>query len=92
MGDSYSRDGYPVKWSCTPALLEDMEQECDNTFHIQNDFRATLSALRPVILEDVTYNAAKEAALRYYEGKLTAQEAADQVAEATAIYLAEHRQ
>ncbi len=92
VGDSYSRDGYPVKWSCTPALLEDMEQECDNTFHIQNDFRATLSALRPVILEDVTYNAAKEAALRYYEGKLTAQEAADQVAEATAIYLAEHRQ
>lgn len=32
------------------------------------------------------------AALRYYEDKLTSQVASDQVAAATAIYLAEHRQ
>ena len=96
---SLSTDGYPVKWSCTPILLEGtasrfatiFDQEV-RPFQIENDFEAALSALRPVLLEDVTYNAAKEAALRYYEGKLTAQEAADQVAEATAIYLAEHRQ
>lgn len=87
----FSSDGYPVKWSCTPALLQVTEETQNQKFDLANDFQAVLSQLRPVILYELPYNAAKEAALRFYEGALTAQEAADQVSAATTVYLAEQR-
>ena len=88
---SYDADGYPVKWSCTPVLLQTMEQEQDRAFDLRNDFRETLSSLRVTVLYEVPYEACLEAACRYYEGVLTADEAADQVEKATEIYMAEQR-
>lgn len=87
----YSADGYPVKWSCTPALLDRTASSSDRAFQIENSLEEALSQLRPVVLYEIPYNAAKNAALRFYEGKLMAQEAASQAEEETALYLAEQR-
>lgn len=91
-GNHYlSMDGYPVKWSCSIAALDNMKEMNEQDLIITNDFEAALNGLRCVVIDQVLYDAAKEAALRYYEGKLTAQEAAEQVQSAAALYLAEQR-
>lgn len=91
-GNHYlSMDGYPVKWSCSTAALDNMKEMNEQDLIITNDFEAALNGLRCVVIDEVLYDAAKEAALRFYEGKLTVQEAADQVEAAVALYLAEQR-
>lgn len=87
----HNMDGYPVKWSCSIGALEDMKRLMEQDLIITNDFEAALKDLRCVVIDQVLYDAAKEAALRYYEGKLTVQEAAEQVEAAVALYLAEQR-
>lgn len=88
---SNSTDGYPVRWSSTPALLEKTEESRRQEFDITNDFEQALAALRCDLIDEVLFEAAREAALDHYEGKLTLQEAAEQVEKETALYLAEQR-
>lgn len=87
--DTGAADGYPVKWDVTERLLRIREGYLHREFQVNNNFRDTLESLHAVILEEYPYEVCLKAALDYYEGELTAQEAAQQVKEQTAMYLAE---
>ena len=87
--DTGAADGYPVKWDVTERLLRIREEYLHREFQVNNNFRDTLENLHAVILEEYPYEVCLKAALDYYEGELTAQEAAQQVKEQTAMYLAE---
>lgn len=87
--DTGAADGYPVKWDVTERLLRIREEYLHREFQVNNNFRDTLENLHAVILEEYPYEVCLKAALDYYEGELTAQEAARQVKEQTAMYLAE---
>lgn len=87
--DTGAADGYPVKWDVTERLLRIREEYLQREFQVNNNFRDTLESLHAVILEEYPYEVCLKAALDYYEGALTAQEAARQVKEQTAMYLAE---
>lgn len=88
----HAADGYPVTWRATPAMLDLTEETYGMESQITNDLEAALGDLRAVVLDTFLYDAAKEAALRYYEGELTLEEATEQVQSAVSIYLAEKQQ
>ncbi len=87
----YAADGYPVTWRATPALLDMTEDTRGLESQITNDFGEALGDLRCVVLDEILYDAAREAALRYYEGTLTLEEAMEKVQDSVAIYLAEQQ-
>lgn len=95
MGGQYyhssSADGYPVKWNVTEHLLELREGYMNQQFQVENDFRATLEALQAVAILDYPYEVCLEAALGYYTGELSLDEAVNRVQSETALYLAESR-
>lgn len=87
--DNGTADGYPVKWEPTQTLIDLREGYMNQEFAVENDFRATLEGLRAVVIDEFPYRIALEAALGYYTGSLTLDEAVAQVREGTALYLAE---
>lgn len=87
--DNGTADGYPVKWEPTQTLIDLHEGYMNQEFAVKNDFRATLESLRAVVIDALPYRTALEAALGYYTGSLTLEEAVAQVREGTALYLAE---
>ena len=87
----FASDGYPVTWRATPTLLEQTEEFHGHKTQLTNDLEAELRKLRGVVLDEVLCSAAREAALDYYEGKLTPEQAVQQVEDSVAIYLAEKR-
>lgn len=87
----YASDGYSVKGSCIPILLGLSDEAFGFQSEIVNDFEAALTDLRCVVVDETLYNASREAALQYYEGNLTLEEAIRQVEQDTAIYLAERQ-
>ena len=87
--DTGAADGYPVKWDVTERLLRIREGYLHRELQVNNNYRDTLESLHAVILEEYPYEVCLKAALDYYEGALSAQEAARQVKEQTAMYLAE---
>lgn len=89
--DNGEPDGYPVKWDATELLLRLQEGYLNQQFRVENDFRAILEGLRAVTLDQLPYEVSLEAALGYYTGDLTLEEAAAQVRADTALYLAEGR-
>ena len=103
--DPTCADGYPVKWSSTEHLLERMEDYMNQEFALQNDYREVLTGLRAVVLDEMLYDAALEAAMSHLRGEptdfeqskglswevLSVDEAAEWLEEATRLYLAEQR-
>ena len=87
--DNGTADGYPVKWEPTQTLIDLHEGYMNQEFAVENDFRATLEGLRAVVMDELPYRIALEAALGHYTGSLTLEEAVVQVREGTALYLAE---
>ena len=87
--DPADADGYPVTRSATEKLLARMEAYMGQRFAVQNDFHAVLSELHCAALDDTLYQAALAAVHSYYTGELSLNEAADQLGEATRIYLME---
>lgn len=87
--DNGIADGYPVKWTAIDRLITKKEAYLSQSFAVENDFNGTLEGLRAVLIADIPYEAALEAALGYYTGELTLDDAIAQVQERTALYLAE---
>ena len=87
--DNGSADGYPVKWTAIDRLIAKKEGYLNQSFAVENDFNRTLEGLRAVLIADIPYEAALEAALGYYTGELTLDDAIAQVQKRTALYLAE---
>ena len=87
--DNGIADGYPVKWTAIDRLITKKEAYLSQSFAVENDFNGTLEGLRAVLIADIPYEAALEAALGYYTGELTLDDAIAQVQKRTALYLAE---
>lgn len=87
--DNGGADGYPVKWTAIDRLIAKKEGYLNQSFAVENDFNRTLEGLRAVLIADIPYEAALEAALGYYTGELTLDDAIAQVQKRTALYLAE---
>jgi len=87
--DPADADGYPVTQPATQKLLARMEDYMGQPFGMQNDLHAVLSELHGTALDDTLYRAALEAVGGYYTGKLTLNEAVEQLGESTRIYLME---
>jgi len=88
-----SNMGYPVIWEHVETIIEQKEihymQECA----VQNDYEETITNLRTVIIDEYLFEAALIAAQSCYrtENRLTPEEAAEDLYEATRIYLVEKR-
>lgn len=87
--DNGGADGYPVKWTAIDRLIAKKEGYLNQSFAVENDFNRTLEGLSAVLIADIPYEAALEAALGYYTGELTLDDAIAQVQKRTALYLAE---
>ena len=89
----YDGDGYPVIWKYVETLVEQKEifnlQECA----VVNDYEETITNLRTVIIDEYLFEQTLLAAQNCYrtEDRLTPEEAAEELYEATRIYLAELR-
>ena len=78
-----------MKWTAIDRLITKKEAYLSQSFAVENDFNGTLEGLRAVLIADIPYEAALEAALGYYTGELTLDDAIAQVQKRTALYLAE---
>lgn len=87
--DNGIADGYPVKWTAIDRLITKKEAYLSQSFAVENDFNGTLEGLRAVLIADIPYEAALEAALGYYTGELTLDDAIAQAQKRAALYLAE---
>ena len=86
-------DGYPVIWEYTEELLEITEDYMNQEYAVLNDYEEVMNSLRAVVIDDFLYEAALAAAESCYrtENRLSPEEAAEELYEATRIYLAELR-
>ena len=97
LGEGYyypaASHGYPVVWKYAEELLEKTEAFMHQEYAIINDYRELMNSLRAVVLDEYLYDAAIAAAKSCYrtENRLTPEEAAEALYEATRIYLAEKR-
>ena len=91
-GNGYDQ-GYPVFWEHAETLIEQKEifnlQECA----VVNNYEETITNLRTVIIDEYLFEQTLLAAQSCYrtEDRLTPEEAADALIDATRIYLAELR-
>ena len=86
-------EGYPVVWKYAEELLERAEDYMNQEYAIENDYRELMNSLRTVVIDEYLYDAAIAAAKSCYrvEDRMTPEEAAEALYEATRIYLAEKR-
>ena len=86
-------DGSPVIWEYTEELLEITEDYMNQEYAVLNDYEEVMNSLRAVVIDDFLYEAALAAAESCYrtENRLSPEEAAEELYEATRIYLAELR-
>ncbi len=87
----HQAEGWAVTKSGTERNIKQYRDEIEEPGTIQNDLTQALADAECVVLDQILYHAAKEAALRYYEGNLSAQEACSQAERETSLYLAEQR-
>ena len=87
----HQAEGWAVTKSGTERNIKQYQDEIEEPGTIQNDLTQALADAECVVLDQILYHAAKEAALRYYEGKLSAHEACSQAERETSLYLAEQR-
>jgi hypothetical protein len=85
--------GYPVVWKYAEELLEKTEAYVHQEYAIINDYQELMNSLRAVVIDEYLYDATMEAAKSCYrvEDRMTPEEAAEDLYEATRIYLAEKR-
>ena len=85
--------GYPVIWEYVEDLIRKDEIDKKQVCAVQNDYEETITNLRTVIIDEYLFEAALIAAQSCYrtESRLTPEEAAEALYEATRIYLAEQR-
>lgn len=91
--DPAKADGYPSVWKFTEELLERTEDHMNQEYAVENDYQELMNSLRAVVIDEFLFEAAMTAAQSCYrtEDRLTPEEAAEALAEATRIYLAELR-
>lgn len=91
-GHSYGR-GYPVIWEYVETLIEQKEKRNNQECAVVNSYEETITNLRTVIIDEYLFEQTLLAAQNCYrtENRLTPEEAAEALAEATRIYLAELR-
>ena len=85
--------GYPVIWEYTEDLIAHNEKLKNQECAVQNNYEETITNLRTVIIDEYLFEAALVTARNCYrtENRLTPEEAAEALYEATRIYLAEKR-
>ena len=85
--------GYPVIWEYVEDLIRKDEIDKKQVCAVQNDYEETITNLRTVIIDEYLFEAALIAAQSCYrtENRLTPEEAAEDLYEATRIYLVEKR-
>ena len=90
---TYDGDGYPVIWKHVETLIERKEHYLQQDCMVENDYKATITSLRAVIIDEYLFEATLLAAQSCYrtENRLTPEEAAEALIDATRIYLAELR-
>lgn len=88
-----SGNGYPVIWEYTEDLIAHNEKLKNQECAVQNNYKETITDLRTVIIDEYLFEAALIAARCCYraEDRLTPEEAAEALIDATRIYLAEKR-
>ena len=86
-------DGYPVIWEHAETLIRQKEKHNNQECAVQNSYEETITNLRTVIIDEYLFEQTLFAAQSCYrtENRLTPEEAAEALAEATRIYLAELR-
>ena len=87
----HQAEGWAVTKSGTERNIKQYREATEEPGTIQNDLPQVLAGTECVVLDQILYHAAKETALRYYEGNLSAQEACSQAERETSLYLAEQR-
>ena len=85
--------GYPVIWEYVDTLIQQKEKEHNQECAVVNDYEETITSLRAVIIDEYLFEQTLLAAQSCYrtENRLTPEEAAEALYEATRIYLAELR-
>ena len=86
-------DGYPITWEYTEELLNRMEDYINQEYAVQNDYEDVMNSLRTVVIDKFLHLYVYNAAYCCYrvEDRLTPEQAAEDLYEATRIYLAELR-
>ena len=89
----YDGDGYPVIWEHVETLIERKEYHFDQDCMVENDYEETITNLRAVIIDEYLFEQTLLAAQTCYrtEDRVTPEQAAEDLYEATRIYLAELR-
>ena len=90
---TYDGDGYPVIWKYVETLIERKEHYLQQDCMVENDYKATITNLRTVIIDEYLFEQTLLAAQSCYrtENRLSPEEAAEALIDATRIYLAELR-
>ena len=85
--------GYPVIWDYTETIIEKKETFLGQECAVVNDYEETITNLRAVIIDEYLFEQTLLAAQTCYrtEDRLTPEQAAEELYEATHIYLAELR-
>ena len=85
--------GYPVIWEYVETLIQRKELYNNQECAVQNSYEQTITNLRTVIIDEYLFEQTLLAAQSCYrtENRLSPEEAAEALAEATRIYLAELR-
>ena len=90
----YGNDlGYPVIWEHAETLVQQREKYFNQECAVVNNYEETITNLRTVIIDEYLFEQTLLAAQSCYrtENRLTPEEAADALIDATRIYLAELR-
>ena len=85
--------GYPVIWDYTETIIKKKEEHFGQECAVVNDYKETITNLRTVIIDEYLFEQTLLAAQSCYrvEDRLTPEQAAEDLYEATRIYLAELR-
>ena len=85
--------GYPVIWEYVETLIEQKEKEKRMDCEVENDYEQTITNLRTVIVDEYLFEQTLLAAQTCYraEDRVSPEDAAEALYEATRIYLAELR-
>ena len=91
-GYSYGT-GYPVIWEYVETLIEQKEKRNNQECAVVNSYEETITNLRTVIIDEYLFEQTLLAAQSCYrtENRLSPEEAAEALIDATRIYLAELR-
>ena len=90
----YGNDmGYPVIWEYVETLIKQKEKAKRMDCEVENDYGKTITNLRAVIIDEYLFEQTLLAAQSCYrtENRLSPEEAAEALIDATRIYLAELR-